>query len=180
MTAPLGEALVAHEILDVVSLDIVALLSITERRNNYLLNFVDHFTHFCEAIPNARQDTETILREIVTKRITQYGVPKKLLADRGANFTSALIRKTCKLLKVQKLQTGSYQPQANGICQQMRKLVIDMLSHFVRKDAKNWDEYVPYAIMAYRAMPRCSTKYSSYYLVFGRDMPLPTEDDWKS
>jgi hypothetical protein len=42
-----------------------------------------------------------------------------------------------------------------------------MLSHFVRKDAKNWDEYVPYAAMAYRAMPQCSTKYSPYYLVFG-------------
>ena len=61
----------------------------------------------------------------------------------------------------------------------MHKLLIDMLSHFVRKDAKNWDEYVPYAVMAYRAMPHCSTKYSPYYLVFGRDMRLPIEDDWK-
>jgi hypothetical protein len=61
----------------------------------------------------------------------------------------------------------------------MHKLLIDMISHFVKKDAKNWDEYVPYAVMAYRAMPHCSTKYSPYYLVFGRDMRLPVEDDWK-
>ena len=54
-----------------------------------------------------------------------------------------------------------------------------MLSHFVRKVAKNSVEYVPYAIMAYRAMPHCTTKYSPYYLVFGRDMRLPIEDDWK-
>jgi hypothetical protein len=53
-----------------------------------------------------------------------------------------------------------------------------MLSHFVRKDAKNWDEYVPYAVMAYRAMPHCSTRYSPYYLVFGREMRLPIEGDW--
>jgi hypothetical protein len=25
----------------------------------------------------------------------------------------------------------------------MHKLLIDMLSHFERKDAKNWDKYVP-------------------------------------
>ena len=61
----------------------------------------------------------------------------------------------------------------------MHKLLIDMLSHFVRKDAKNWDEYVPYAVMAYRAMPHSTTRYSPYYLVYGREMRLPIEDDWK-
>jgi hypothetical protein len=55
-----------------------------------------------------------------------------------------------------------------------------MLSHFVRKDVKNWDEYVPYAVMAYRDMFHCSTKYSLYYLVFGRDMRLPIESDWRA
>jgi hypothetical protein len=49
----------------------------------------------------------------------------------------------------------------------------------LRKDAKNWDDYVPYTVMAYGAMPHCSTKYSPYYLVFVRDTRLPIEDDWK-
>jgi transposase InsO family protein len=87
----------------------------------------------------------------VTKIVTQFGAPKNLLTDRGANFTSALIEKMCKLLKFKKLQKSSYHPQANGVCERMHKLLIDMLSHFVWKDAKNWDEYVPYAVMAYRA-----------------------------
>ena len=90
-----------------------------------------------------------------------------------------MIKETCKLLKIQRLQTSSYNPQANGVCERMHKLLIDMLSHFVRKDAKNWDEYVPYAVMAYRAMPHSTTKYSPYYLVYGREMRLPIEDDWK-
>jgi hypothetical protein len=54
-----------------------------------------------------------------------------------------------------------------------------MISHFVRKDARNWDEYVPHAVTAYRAMPHYSTGYSPYYLVFGREMRLPIEDDWR-
>jgi len=83
------------------------------------------------------------------------------------------------LLKIQKLQTSSYNPQANGVCERMHKLLIDMLSHFVRKDAKNWDEYVSSAVMAYRAMPHSTTKYSPYYLVYGREMRLSIEDDWK-
>jgi hypothetical protein len=179
VTAPLGEALVAREFLDVVSLDVIGPLPLSERGNKYLLTFIDHYTRFCDAILIAKQDTETIAREFVVRIITQYGVPKKLLTDRGANFTSALIKETCKLLKIQKLQTSSYHPQGNGICERMHKLLIDMLSHFVRKDAKDWDLFVPYAVMAYRSMPHCSTKYSPYYLVYGRDMRLPIEDDWR-
>jgi len=143
------------------------------------LTFVDHYTRFCEAIPIAKQDTETVEINFVTRIITQFGVPKKLLTDRGANFTSALMKETCKLLKIQKLQTSSFHPQGNGVCERMHKLLIDMLSHFIRKDAEDWDEYVPYAVMAYRAMPHCTLKFSPYYLVYGRDMRLPIEDDWK-
>jgi hypothetical protein len=111
--------------------------------------------------------------------ITQYGVPKKLLTDRGAAFMSVLMEEVCKLLKIQKLQTSSYNAQANGICERMHKLLIDMISHFVTKDAKNWDKYIPYAVMAYRATPHCTVKYSPYYLVYGRDLRLPIEGDWR-
>jgi hypothetical protein len=33
--------------------------------------------------------------------------------------------------------------------------------------------------MVYRAVPQCSTKYSPYSLVAGRDMRLPVVYDWK-
>ena len=156
--APLGEIPLAKEFLDIVSLDIVGPLPVTERGNKYLLTFIYHFTRYCDAVPIARQDTGTIAREFVIRIITQLGVPRRMLTDKGANFTSELIQETCRLLKIQKLQTSSYNPQANEICERMHKLLIDMISHFVRKDARNWDDYVPYAVMAYRAMPHCSTK----------------------
>jgi len=112
---PLREALEAREFLDVFSLDVMGPLPITDRDHTFLLTFVDHFTRFREAISIARQDTETIAREFVIKIITQFGVPKKLLTDKGANFTSALIKEKCKLLKIQKLQTNSYNPRANRV-----------------------------------------------------------------
>ena len=110
INAPLVDQLEAREFLHIVSLDIVGPLPVTERGNRYLLTFVDHFKRLCKAIPISRQDTETVAREFVTKFITQFVVPKMLLTDRGANFTSALIQETCKLLKIQKLQTSSYHP----------------------------------------------------------------------
>ena len=55
-------------------MDVVGPLPITVKGNKYLLTFIYHFTRFCVAIPIARQDTETIAREYVTKIVTQYGV----------------------------------------------------------------------------------------------------------
>jgi transposase InsO family protein len=72
--------------------------------------------------------------------ITQFGVPKKILTDRGAAFMSVLTKEVCKLLKIQKLQSSGYNAQANGICERVHKLSIDMISHCVNKDAKNWDK----------------------------------------
>jgi len=97
VTAPLGDALVAHDFLDIVSLDVIGPLPVTEKGNKYLLTFIDHVTRFCKSIPIVRQDTETTAREFVTRIITQFGVPKKLLTDRGATFTSALRRRVSYL-----------------------------------------------------------------------------------
>jgi transposase InsO family protein len=178
IVAPVGESLEAKEFLDVVSLDVVGPLPVTDSGNKYLLTFVDHFTRFCEAIPMPTQEAEVLAREFVMRIITQFGVPQKLLT-RGAAFVSVLMEEVCKLLKIQKLQPSSYNAQANGIYGRMHKSLIYMTSHFVNKDAKNWDKYVPYAVMAYRATPHCSVKYSPYYLVYGRDLRLPIKDDWE-
>lgn len=174
--APLGDAVAADDFMDTVSLDIVGPLPTTESGNKYLLTFVDHFTRFCEAIPIPDQSAETVAKEFVTKIIAQWGTPNRLLTDQGTQFTSKLFSETCRLLMIKKIQTTSYHPQSNGVCERMHKLLVDMLSHYVHKDGKNWDKFVPYAIMAYRATPHTVTTFSPYYLVFGRHMKLPIED----
>jgi hypothetical protein len=48
------------------------------------------------------------------------------------------------------------------------------ISHCVNKYGNNWDDY---ALMAHRAIPHSTTKYSPYYLLYGREMRLPSVDD---
>jgi transposase InsO family protein len=111
IVAPLEESLEAIEFLD-----LVGPLPVTGSENKYLLIFVDHFTRFCEAIPIPTQETEIRAKEFVVRIITQFGVPSKLLTDRGATFMSTLMKEVCKLLGIQKLQISSYNTQSNGIC----------------------------------------------------------------
>ena len=51
------------------------------------------------------------------------------------------------------------------------------MSHYVNKYGNDWDDYVDYALMVHRATPHSVTKFSPYYLLYGRDMRLPNTDD---
>jgi hypothetical protein len=51
------------------------------------------------------------------------------------------------------------------------------MSHYVNKYGNDWDEFVDYALMAHRAIPHSITRYSPFYLLHGRQMRLPMEDD---
>jgi hypothetical protein len=55
----------------------------------------------------------------------------------------------------------------------MHKTLKTMISHFVHDKFADWDEVLPYCLLAYRNLPHEATKESPFFLMFGRDMELP-------
>ncbi|KAJ8983625.1 hypothetical protein NQ317_004263 [Molorchus minor] len=45
---------------------------------------------------------------------------------------------------------------------------------------KDWDEWIPFVLMAYRGMKHSTTGYSPFYLLHGRDQVLPMDNFIKS
>jgi hypothetical protein len=54
------------------------------------------------------------------------------------------------------------------------------LTHYVNAANTNWDELVPFFLMAYRASPNTKTRYSPFFLLHGREMALPSNEDVKA
>ena len=52
-----------------------------------------------------------------------------------------------------------------------------MMSYFVSKEARNWNQCLPYAVLAYITTPHKGTGYSPHYLVYGQELRLPVEGD---
>jgi hypothetical protein len=75
------------------------------------------------------------------------------------------------------VQTSAYHPSSNGIVERLHKILHDGLYHYIDLSRTNLDNVVPFFLMAYRGMPYCSTGYSPYYLLHGREIKMPTEDD---
>lgn len=175
--APMTKFKPVLEPFELVSLDIVGPLPVSKTGNRYLLTFIDYLTRYCEAIPIPYQSADIIAKEFVLKIVARHGVPKRLLTDQGRNFVSSFFTTVCSLLGIRKIQTTPYHPQTNGLLERLHKTIADMISHYVASDGKNWDEVVPYALMAYRSARQTATGYSPHMLLYGQEMRLPTEDD---
>lgn len=156
------------------ALDIVGPLPISQNGNKYLLTFQDCFSRYAEAVPIKDQSAETIAREIATNIICRHGAPERLLTDQGTNFVSEVMRSLCKMLKIKKIQTTSYHPQANGSLERSHKTIAEYLRHYVNEDQLNWDLWIPYAIFTFNTTVHTATGYTPFSLIHGREAVLPT------
>ena len=54
------------------------------------------------------------------------------------------------------------------------------LSHYIDSANTIWDTLVLFYLMAYHAMPNATTGYSPFYLLHGREMTLPNDNNLKA
>ena len=50
-----------------------------------------------------------------------------------------------------------------------------MISFYVNTNQRNWDNFIPYVLFAYKTSPQASTKMSPFYLLYGREPKLPVD-----
>ena len=144
--------------------------------NQYVVVFVDYLTKWVEAFPTADQKAETIAKLLVEQVICRHGAPERLLSDRGANFLSDLIAEVCRLLKIQKINTSGYHPQTDGLVERFHQTLIQMLSLYVEKHGRDWDQYLPFLLYAYRVSLQESVRESPFFLLYGRDPRQPIDE----
>ena len=80
-----------------------------------------------------------------------------------------------KLLGLKKVNTTAYHPQTDGLVERFNRTLTDMLSKKVLRSGKDWDVQLPYVLFAYRASPQQSTEESPFFLLYGRDPAIPTD-----
>ena len=159
---------------DRVGVDILEMPQ-TSNGNRCLVVFVEYLTKWVEAFPTQDQTSETIAKLLVDHIICRYGVPRKLLSDRGANLLSDLMQYICQITGMRKINTTVYHPQADGLVENFNKTLKAMIAKHAQKFGNCWDKYVQHLLFAYRSKPHESTQESPFYLLYGRDARISTE-----
>ena len=85
---------------DFTSLESTLELNQSPRVANVLV-FQDHFTKHVLAYVTPDQTAKTITKFLYGGYISMFGVPARLLSDRGTSFTSSIIEELCKILGIQ-------------------------------------------------------------------------------
>jgi transposase InsO family protein len=178
--APLGNPEKPTSPFEVTSMDVTGPYLSKPRGNRFLLTFIDHITKYVEAFPIPDQKAETCARVYVTQVITRHGTGSQLITDQGRGFMSAFFQETCKLLGVRTTRTTSFHPMSNGVVERWHRSLHTGLSHYVNAANTNWDTLVPFFLMVYRATPNTVTGYSPLFLLHGREMETPNNDNLKA
>ena len=97
----------------------------------------------------------------------------KLLSDRGANFTSALVEELCAVFSIQKCRTTAYHAQCNGQVECFHQTLFHMIGKLACDKKVQWEQHLPELLQAYNSTWSTVTSYSLQYLMFGRCPHLP-------
>ena len=141
----------------------------------YILVITDHFTRYAKAVPTRNMSARTTA-EALLGFCENFGIPKRLHSDQGANFESKIIRELCFLLGVEKSRTTPFHPMGNGACERFNRTLIRMLGTLPSEKKKSWPKFIGMLVLAYNATPHDSTGFSPFYLMFGRQPRLPVDN----
>ena len=172
--APLKQDFISAP-MEKIACDIVGPLPESEKHNNYILVVSDYYTKYVEAYALPDQTAQTVADCLVTEWICRYGVPSEILSDQGRNFESILFQEMCRLLDMKKVRTSRYRPQSDGLVERYNRTLKSMLKSFTESEKSDWDEHLPYVMMAYRATIHESTKCTPNLLMFGHEVRLPVD-----
>ena len=100
---------------------------------------------------------------------------RSLHSDQGREFESQLLAELFQLLCVKKTWTVLCNPKSDGLVECSNRTLKQILSILVDETQTNWDDHVPYILMAYRATIHESSKCTPNLLMLNWETNLPVD-----
>ncbi|KAM4549940.1 uncharacterized protein V3H82_019144 [Fundulus diaphanus] len=157
-----------------IAMDIVGPLVRSSGGYQYILVISDYATRFPEAFPLRTVTAPAVLRCLV-QLFSRVGVPDEIVTDQGTNFSSRLMQLFHRQLGISAIKTTPYHPQTDGLVERFNQTLKKMLQKFVDDTGRDWDQWLPFVLFAYREVPQASTGFSPFELLYGWDVQGPLD-----
>ena len=156
-----------------VAMDLLDVSVISAKGYKYILVVCDYFTKYKEAYPLKDKTARSVADALMDIWLPRYGFPLFLHSDQGKEFDNAMIHKLSELLGTVKTKTTPYHPRSEGLVERFNRTLLAMLAMFVSQEHDNWDDLLPFMMLAYNTTVHTTTGFTPYRLVFGEECNLP-------
>jgi transposase InsO family protein len=130
---------------------------------------VDRLTKAAHFIPVKTTYNSAVLAELYMSRIVcLHGVPKKIISDRGTQFTSHFWQQLHEALGTYLKFSSAYHLQIDGQTERTNQILEDMLRAYALQDKLGWDKRLLYAKFSYNIY-QDSLKMSPFQALYGRN-----------
>lgn len=157
-----------------VSMDFITALPETLRGHTQIVVFVDRLSKMTHLVPLKTNATALDVAQCFVHDIFRlHGLPRNLVSDRDAKFTSALWKEIFRLLGPDSHMSTAYHPQSDGQTENMNRTLEDMLRHWINPSMDNWDELLDCAEFAINNAYNLSVKNTPFRLNSGQNPLTP-------
>jgi IS30 family transposase len=133
-----------------VGMDFIVGLPRTQKGYDSIWVIVDRLTKVVHFIPVKTNYTGVQLATLYMEKIVcLYGVPKKIVSDRGTQFTSHFWQTVHESLGTKLNFSTAYHPQTDGQTERTNQILEDMLRACALQYGTSWDKSLPYAEFSY-------------------------------
>lgn len=157
-----------------IGMDFITGLSRTQSGYDSIWVIIERLTKVAHFIPVKTTYRSSQLAELYMAKIAcLHCVPKKIVSDRGSQFTSRFWNSLHEALGTRLNFSTPYHPQTDGQTERVNQILEDMLRACAIDCGKSWDKNLPYAEFLYNNSYHASLQMSSFEALYGRKCRTP-------
>jgi transposase InsO family protein len=149
-------------------MDFIVGLPRTQSGYDSIWIIVDRLTKVAHFIPIKTTYYGPQLAELYMLMIVcLHGVLKKIVSDRGTQFTLKFWKRLHETLDTQLRFSSTYHPQTDGQTERVNQILGDMLRACALQYGRSWDKSLPYVVFCYNNSYQESLKMTSFEMLYG-------------
>lgn len=118
---------------------------------------------------------------LIRRVISQHGIPRAIVSDRGTQFDNQMWARACQLMGIERRLSTAWHPQTDGATERVNSVVEAYLRSYVCYDQSDWMRLLPMAELAINCRTATATGFSPFFLSHGYDVsPFQVQEDTES